>query len=161
MHQWHGASPNENRRRAVIYVSSGLAGLPRDAMCAHRYRRNYNPCFIQPLFGGRLLFLDRPQVGKPTWGYDYTTAFGGCLRLLIAIAKKRPTSACTNSTMHRRMKTAEERLYMLARGWLAYPVTPMRTPATAEERLYKHPQKPTLCPPKTKFPTAKPQPETV
>ena len=31
-------------------------------------------------------------------------------------------------SMRHRMKTAEERLYMLARGWLAYPVTPMRTP---------------------------------
>lgn len=36
--------------------------------------------------------------------------FGGCLRLLIAIAIP---------------KTAEERLYTLARGWLAYPVTPI------------------------------------
>ena len=26
---------------------------------------------------------------------------------------------------------------MLARGWLAYPVTPMHHPSTAEERLYK------------------------
>ena len=64
----------KNRRRAVIYVSTGLACLPRDTMCAHIYRLNYNPRFIQPLFGGRLLFLNRPQVGKPTWGYDYTTA---------------------------------------------------------------------------------------
>ena len=164
MHQRHHASPNENRRRAVIYVSTGLACLPRDTMCAHIYRLNYNPRFIQPLFGGRLLFLDRPQVGKPTWGHDYTTV----LRRLPSPSdchrhrKNRPTSACANGAVHRhRKKTAEERFHMLARGWLAYPVTPMRTPATAEERLYKHPQKPTLCPPKTKFPTAKPQPETV
>ena len=33
-------------------------------------------------------------------------------------------------------KTAEERLYMLARGWLAYPVTPVAHATTAEERLY-------------------------
>ena len=40
---------------------------------------------------------------------------------------------------HRR-KTAEERFNMLARGWLAYPVTPTHHPSTAEERLYKrHP----------------------
>ena len=104
MHQQHHASPNENRRRAVIYVSTGLACLPRDTMCAHRYRRNYSPCFIQLLFGGRLLFLDRPQVGKPTWGYDYTTA----------IRRLPPPSPS---------KTAEERFHTLARGWLAYPVT--------------------------------------
>ena len=36
---------------------------------------------------------------------------------------------------HRR-KTAEERFNMLARGWLAYPVTPTHLPSTAEERLY-------------------------
>ena len=33
-------------------------------------------------------------------------------------------------------KTAEERFNMLARGWLAYPVTPTHLPSTAEERLY-------------------------
>ena len=37
-------------------------------------------------------------------------------------------------------KTAEERFHTLARGWLAYPVTPTHHPSTAEERLYKrHP----------------------
>ncbi len=108
-------STRHYRRRAVIYVSTGLARLPRDAMSAHRHRRNYNPCFIQPLFGGRLLFLDRPQVGKPTWGYDYTTALrrlpspSDChhhrpqktaphrhapMARCIAIAKKPPKSGC-------------------------------------------------------------------
>ena len=33
-------------------------------------------------------------------------------------------------------KTAEERFNMLARGWLAYPVTPESHATTAEERLY-------------------------
>ena len=43
-----------------------------------------------------------------------------------------PTARCE--------KTAEERFNMLARGWLAYPVTPTHLPSTAEERLYKrHP----------------------
>ena len=37
-------------------------------------------------------------------------------------------------------KTAEERFHTLARGWLAYPVTPTHHPSTAEERLYnRHP----------------------
>ena len=37
-------------------------------------------------------------------------------------------------------ETAEERFHTLARGWLAYPVTPTHHPSTAEERLYKrHP----------------------
>ena len=35
------------------------------------------------------------------------------------------------------METAEERFNMLARGWLAYPVTPVAHATTAEERLYK------------------------
>ena len=83
-------------------------------------------------------FNNQPQVGKPTWGYDYTTALrrlphpivhhhhriahphrpspiGGCLTNLIA-----PTAQYI--TMR---KTAEERFNMLARGWLAYPVTSM------------------------------------
>ena len=94
--------PNGNRRRAVIYVSTGLACLPRDAMSAHCYRRNYNPCFIQPLFGGRLLFLDWPQVGKPTWGYDYTTA----------IRRLPSPSDCHH---HRPQKTAPHRHAPMAR----------------------------------------------
>ena len=32
-------------------------------------------------------------------------------------------------------KTAEVRFNMLARGWLAYPVTPVAHATTAEERL--------------------------
>ena len=39
---------------------------------------------------------------------------------------------------------------LLARGWIAYPVTPMRTPATAEERLYKRQRSPNWKSPKNK-----------
>ena len=35
-------------------------------------------------------------------------------------------------------KTAEERFHTLARGWLAYPVTPAAHATTAEERLQKY-----------------------
>ena len=51
------------------------------------------------------------------------------------------SSDCANGAIHRhRRETAEERFNMLARGWLAYPVTPTHLPSTAEERLYKrHP----------------------
>ena len=34
-----------------------------------------------------------------------------------------------------REKTAEEQFNMLARGWLAYPVTPVARATTAEVRL--------------------------
>ena len=48
-----------------------------------------------------------------------------------------PSSRCIHR--HRR-ETAEERFHTLARGWLAYPVTPTHHPSTAEERLYnRHP----------------------
>ena len=59
-----------------------------------------------------------------------------------------PSSDCasTSSTIiiglrqRRDAETAEERFNMLARGWLAYPVTPTHHQSTAEERLYKrHP----------------------
>ena len=51
--------------------------------------------------------------------------------------KNRPSpSVCANGAMR---KTAEERFNMLARGWLAYPVTPITFATTAEERLYMSP----------------------
>ena len=37
--------------------------------------------------------------------------------------------------MHHYAKTAEERFNTLARGWLAYPVTPVAHATTAEERF--------------------------
>ena len=50
------------------------------------------------------------------------------------------SSDCANGAIHlHRRKTAEERFNMLARGWLAYPVTPTHHPSTAEERLYMYP----------------------
>ena len=49
--------------------------------------------------------------------------FGGCL------THRPPSSSdCANGAIHRhRRKTAEERFNMLARGWLAYPVTPIHS----------------------------------
>ena len=39
-----------------------------------------------------------------------------------------PSSDCANGAIHHhRRKTAEERFNMLARGWLAYPVTPIHS----------------------------------
>ena len=76
-------------------------------------------------------FNNQPQVDKPTWGYDYTTVLR---RLphpivrhhhLIAHPHRPPSSSdCPIGAIHRhRRETAEERFNMLARGWLAYPVT--------------------------------------
>ena len=61
-------------------------------------------------------FNNQPQVGKPTWGYDYTT-----------VLRRLPSPSATIHRIARCEKTAEERFNMLARGWLAYPVTPMHT----------------------------------
>ncbi len=62
------------------------------------------------------------------------------IELRIHIVRHHP-SDCANGAIHRhRRKTAEERFNTLARGWLAYPVTPTHHPSTAEERLYnRHP----------------------
>ena len=61
--------------------------------------------------------------------------------LRIPIVRHHPSN-CANGAIHHHAKTAEERFNMLARGWLAYPVTPMHHTSTAEERLYKrHPGK--------------------
>ena len=51
--------------------------------------------------------------------------------LRIHIVHHHP-SDCANGAMR---KTAEERFNMLARGWLAYPVTTTHHPSTTEERL--------------------------
>ena len=61
--------------------------------------------------------------------------------IVLRIHIVRHPSDCPIGAMHRhREKTAEERFNMLARGWLAYPVTPTHHQSTAEERLYKrHP----------------------
>ena len=90
-------------------------------------------------------FNNQPQVGKPTWGYNYPTV----LRRLpspsatihrIAHPHRKKHHHHPIAPMARCEKTAEERFNMLARGWLAYPVTPTHLPTTAEERLYKrHP----------------------
>ena len=121
----------KNRRRAVSYVSTGLACLPRDTNASHIYRRRA-VVYVIPRFANNLynrssavdsFFYNQPQVGKPTWGYNYPTV----LRRLP------PTSArCEKTAIIIRLrqwrdakKTAEERFNMLARGWLAYPVTPM------------------------------------
>ena len=58
--------------------------------------------------------------------------------IVLRIHIVRHPSVCPIGAMHHlhRRKTAEERFHMLARGWLAYPVTPKHHPSTAEERLY-------------------------
>ena len=104
-------------------------------------------------------FNNQPQVGKPTWGYDYTTVLRRLPPTSSAITHRRlphphrpppsiglphrpPSSSdcAIGAIHHHRRKTAEERFNTLARGWLAYPVTPTHHPSTAEERLYKrHP----------------------
>ena len=77
-------------------------------------------------------------------------SFGGCLHLRIAIPIDKTTihwyaptcDASQKNILHRYAptvrciaKTAEVRFNMLARGWLAYPVTPAAHATTAEERL--------------------------
>ena len=62
----------------------------------------------------------------------------------VASPLRPPSSSdCANGAIHRHAKTAEERFNMLARGWLAYPVTPTHHTSTAEERLYK--RHPSVC----------------
>ena len=80
-------------------------------------------------------------------------SFGGCLHLRIAIPidKNCPSAVASilglplpidktilhwyAPTARSITKTAEERFHTLARGWLAYPVTPVAHATTAEERL--------------------------
>ena len=48
-------------------------------------------------------------------------------------SQKPPKCGCIKRL--RKGETAEERFHMLARGWLAYPVTPVAHATTAEERF--------------------------
>ena len=142
-------------------LARGWLAFPVTPMRTRHYRRNYNSCFIQPLFGGRLLLLDRPQVGKPTWGYDYTTALR---RLPSPSDRYRPTSVCINGTVHRHPKNRRRAVIYVSTGLACLPRDIDAFATTAEVRLYKHTEANALqtgSPPKTKFPTAKPQPETV
>ena len=50
-------------------------------------------------------------------------------------ASQKPSSIGVRGGGGASQKTAEERFNMLARGWLAYPVTPVAHATTAEVRL--------------------------
>ena len=52
--------------------------------------------------------------------------------------RMRHKRANLHSTAHPQREIAEERFHTLARGWLAYPVTPAAHATTAEERLQKY-----------------------
>ena len=72
----------KNRRRAVSYVSTGLACLPRDtnARTTTAEERLYmSPLDLPTNLYNRSSavdssFYNQPQVGEPTWGYNYPTA---------------------------------------------------------------------------------------
>ena len=93
------------------------------------------------------LIHNQPQVGKPTWGYNYTTARRRLPHPSSTTSKKRhppighhlqkrhppighhphrKNPPIINGLRQRRnaKKSAEVRFNMLARGWLAYPVMP-------------------------------------
>ena len=56
--------------------------------------------------------------------------------LTAQYGKNRPSpSVCANGAMR---KTAEERFNMLARGWLAYPVTPIHAPLPPKSGCRSH-----------------------
>ena len=85
-------------------------------------------------------FYNQPQVGKPTWGYNYPTALRRLPSVIghhphpqktATIGLPSPLKKTPSIGLRQRRgaspsrKTAEERFHMLARGWLAYPVTPI------------------------------------
>ena len=96
----------KNRRSAVSYVSTGLACLPRDPMSTHHYRRR---AVIYVSTGLARL----PRDPMSTHHYR-RRAVSYVSTGLAGLPRDTDTFA----------STAEVRLYMLARGWLAYPVTP-------------------------------------
>ena len=120
----------ENRRRAVSYVSTGLACLPRDANASPIYRRRA-VVYVIPRFANN--FYNRSSAVdslllQPTPGRQANLGLHLSNRpSAVASPIKKP--ALINGLRQRRNaeKTAEERFHMLARGWLAYPVTSMHS----------------------------------
>ena len=113
-------------------VTSMHAHLPPKSGCRNVIPRLANNLYNRSSAVDSLIH-NQPQVGKPTWGYNYTTALRRLPLPSSAIPKNvlthRPPSPKTppiiNGLRQRRdaKKTAEERFHTLARGWLVYPVT--------------------------------------
>ena len=86
--------------------------MPTLGRFANPITQPQSPCklFIQPLFGGRFFLLQLTPGRQANLG----------LRLY-----NRPSAVALVIGLRTTMrKTAEERFHTLARGWLAYPVTP-------------------------------------
>ena len=103
-----------------------------------------SPCkqLLQPLFGGRLVLQQLTPGRQANLGLQLSNRSSAVAYIIgsrIVIEKIAPPGAMYHK------KTAEERFNILARGWLAYPVTPTHHPPTAEERLYK--RHPSVCKP--------------
>ena len=95
-----------------------------------------SPCkqLLQPLFGGRFLIQQLTPGRQANLGlrlYNRPSA--------VASPIKKP--ALINGLRQRRNaeKTAEERFHMLARGWLAYPVTPIHSLLPPKSGCICHP----------------------
>ena len=140
--QRRNTPPCENRRRAVSYVSTGLARLPRDTNASPIYRRravvyvNTSPGLHSLVAERRhssvTRYAKRSVACRDSPRHQPLRAGGTPLPRYPSDCPHRPPSPI--GLRHRR-KTAEERFNMLARGWLAYPVTTTHHPSTAEERL--------------------------
>ena len=124
---------------AVSYVSTGLARLPRDTNASPIYRRRAvvetSSLGLHPLVAERrhssvTRYAKRSVACRDSPRHQTLRAGGTPLPRhpsdCASPSKKPPSSSdCANGAIHHhRRKTAEERFNMLARGWLAYPVTP-------------------------------------
>ena len=138
----------KNRRRAVSYVSTGLACLPRDTNASPIYRRR--AVVETSSLGLHSLVAERRHSSVTRYAKRSVACRDSPLHQPLRAGGTplprhpsdcaSPSSAITHriapSAQYITMrKTAEERFNMLARGWLAYPVTPTHHPSTAEERL--------------------------
>ena len=88
------------RRRAVVDVNSWSVRKSNNTNANNSYNRSSAVDSSSKY---------RPQVGKPTWGYDYTTVLRRLQKHRIA---------------HHHSGNRRRAFLTLARGWIAYPVTP-------------------------------------
>ena len=133
-------------------VASMHAQLPPKSgcICKHIPRftnpmtptQTQSPCkqLLQPLFGGRFPpSTTNPREASQPGATIIQPSFGGChppsIGLRIVIEKIAPPGAMYHK------KTAEERFHMLARGWLAYPVTSMHSQLPPKSGCRKRPRR--------------------
>ena len=143
------------RRDASLCEKTAEERLPPPSDCAIYKKPPKSGCIRQHMVGLHSLVAERRHSSITRYAKrsvacrdsprHQTLRAGGTplprhRRLPHPIVRHHP-SDCPNGAIHRHAKTAEERFNMLARGWLAYPVTPIHSLLPPKSGCRKHPRR--------------------